>query len=227
MTKANGFQVWSGSSQINGAPIKAVLTATQRASANPKTADMLQLWIMPANVKPGEAVKTGEDEAVCGNCPARPINAKKAGITPCYVNTHQAPGAVYKTEYPMERDYGTRNAPIRLGAWGDPAALPFETVRGLLIGQDNHTGYTHQWKTCDPRFKTLLMASVDTEAEAIEAQNAGWRTFRVIRGDDSARMNHEIQCPASNEAGKRTTCADCRLCRGTSNNAKSIVIMAH
>ena len=227
MTKPNGFEVYNGPSQINGQPITAVLTGTQRKTENPKTADMLQLWIMPAGVKPSEAIKDGSDAAVCGDCPARPINAKKTGITPCYVTTFQAPNKVFNASYPSERDYGPRNAPIRLGAWGDPAALPFETVKGILKGQKDHTGYTHQWRTCDPRFKTLVMASCDSLEEAIEAQSQGWRTFRVIRGDDSERMNHEVQCPASKESGALTNCANCKLCQGTANQAKSVVIQAH
>jgi len=38
----------------------------------------------------------------------------------------------------------------------------------------------------------------------------------------------EVVCPASEEAGKRTPCSDCRACGGTSAKARaSIVIMAH
>jgi hypothetical protein len=215
--KANGFQVYTGPSELDGQPIKAVITGTQRPSVNAKTGDMLQLWIMPTSSKPSDAVKNGDDASVCGNCPHRPINGGQ-----CYVRTEHAPNSVYRVQYPSTVD--SRPVPLRLGAWGDPAALPYETVAKLVTGK--HTGYTHQWKTCDPRFKTLLMASVDSESEAIEAQKLGWRTFRVRKPTESLSSN-EIACPASKEAGVRVQCADCGLCAGTSRQAKNIAIIQH
>jgi hypothetical protein len=217
----NGYIAYNGPSQLDGAPIKAIVTGTKRPSDNPKTGDMLQLWIMPVNSKPSDAVKNDDDASVCGLCPHRPTLAKQNNVAPCYVQTYQH-NSIYKADYPGSAL--SRNVPIRLGAWGDPAALPFETV-APLVG-NGHTGYTHQWRTCDPRFKTLLMASVDNDAEAVQAQSMGWRTFRVKTAGESLRDN-EIACPASKESGKRTTCADCRLCAGTSKNAKNIAIVAH
>ena len=37
----------------------------------------------------------------------------------------------------------------------------------------------------------------------------------------------EILCPASKEAGYRTTCDSCKLCSGSNISAKSIAIVAH
>jgi len=217
-TVPNGFTVYQGPSQINGQPIKAVVTGTSKATANPKTGDMLQLWILPANEAPHHAIKSGADASVCGECPARPINGGD-----CYVTTFQAPLSVWRSTYPNTP--ADRNVPIRLGAYGDPAALPFDIVAGLIQGK-KHTGYTHQWRTCDPRFKSIVMASVDSDAEAAEAKANGWRYFRVEREDGTPKAG-EVSCPASEEAGKRTTCANCLMCSGTTSQAKSIVINAH
>src|ERR1041384_5136938 len=52
---------------------------------------------------------------------------------------------------------------VRLGAYGDPAAIPFEIWRVLLTTTAGHVAYTHQWKRCDPRFREISMASVDSE----------------------------------------------------------------
>ena len=229
---ANGNTIYNGPSQLNGNAIKSVITGTKTKSANVKTGDMAQMWIMVAEERPTDAVKTGADSAVCGECPHRPLLAKTNNVAPCYVNLGQAPNGVYKSEYPDAMP--SIKKPLRLGAYGEPTALPFELVRDAVNNADGHTGYTHQWRTCDPRFKTLLMASVDSIEEQIEAQAQGWRTFRVRKETKQlgnitvgANMRSEISCPASKEAGFRTKCADCRLCAGTSRNAKNIVINAH
>ena len=229
---ANGNTIYNGPSQLNGNAIKSVITGTKTKSANVKTGDMAQMWIMVAEERPTDAVKTGADSAVCGECPHRPLLAKVNNVAPCYVNLGQAPNGVYKSEYPDAMP--SIKKPLRLGAYGEPTALPFELVRDAVNNADGHTGYTHQWRTCDPRFKTLLMASVDSIEEQIEAQAQGWRTFRVRKEPKrlgnitvGANMRSEISCPASKEAGFRTKCADCRLCAGTSRNAKNIVINAH
>ena len=74
------------------------------------------------------------------------------------------------------------------------------------------------------------MASVDNLAERLEAEQAGWRTFRVLRSEEEL-LPGEIRCPASAEAGRLTTCDRCLLCDGTSHkhghNANSIAITVH
>ena len=221
---ANGNTIYNGPSQLNGNAIKSVITGTKTKSANVKTGDMAQMWIMVAEERPTDAAKTGADSAVCGECPHRPLLAKINGVAPCYVNLGQAPNGVYKSEYPDAMP--TIKKPLRLGAYGEPTALPFELVRDAVNNADGHTGYTHQWRTCDPRFKTLLMASVDSIEEQIEAQAQGWRTFRV-RKETDALMDGEIQCPASKWGGFKTNCAKCGLCAGTSRDAKSVSEVEH
>ena len=220
---SNGFQAYNGPSLINGESIKAIVTGTQNPSANVKTGDMLQLFIMPVNSKPSDAIRNGDDVAVCGTCIHRPSVAKTNGVAPCYVEVGKSVNAVYKASYP---DHGEakRKPPVRFGAWGEPTAVPFDTIASLTA--DGHTGYTHRWRECDQRFKAYLMASVDTPEEYAEATALGWRCFRV-RKPDQPVLDGEIMCPASKEGGLKTTCNKCLLCAGTSKQAKDITIIEH
>ena len=72
-----------------------------------------------------------------------------------------------------------------------------------------------------------MMVSADTLAGAESAWAAGSRTFRVVGAVSELVRGREILCPASEEAGKRTTCIDCLLCAGSSKRAKSIAIVNH
>lgn len=236
---SNGVTTYRGPSDIDGRPIMAILTGTNKPSQNRKTADMLQLWIMPTDSKPSDAVKNGDDVSVCGTCPRRPSLAKATGAKECYVNVGQAPNGIYNTSYPTADNLdGVRQAPVRLGAWGEPAAIPYE-VNARLIGYRSkhfynrrHTGYTHRWREADPRYKQLLMASVDSPQEQAEASAKGFRTFRVRKDATVPVLPGEIICPASEEqesilGKRRTTCDKCLLCAGTSRQAKNIVIIEH
>ena len=220
---SNGFVAYQGPSEIDGKPIKAVVTGTTTPSANVKTGDMLQLFIMPMASKPSDAIRNGDDASVCGDCVHRPSVAKTNGKAACYVEVGKSVNAVYKAQYPLHAE-AKRKPPIRLGAWGEPTAMPFETVARLTT--DGHTGYTHQWRTCDPRFKQYLMASVDSAAEYAQATAIGWRTFRV-RKHDAPTLENESVCPASKEGGQRVQCDSCGLCKGATIAARNIVIADH
>jgi hypothetical protein len=69
--------------------------------------------------------------------------------------------------------------------------------------------------------------AADSEADATAAHALGWRTFRVAMPGDLARMPVESICPASAEAGKKLTCAQCLACSGATGRRGSIVIAAH
>lgn len=115
---------------------------------------------------------------------------------------------------------------VRLGTYGDPAAVPTIVWHRLTEHASGHTGYTHQWRTCDQSLRTLCMASADSLADAREAQTAGWRTFRVMPCD-APRAANEAVCPASAEAGRKLTCAQCLACAGADGRRGSVVIQAH
>lgn len=238
MHNPNGFIVFEGPSELTGAPIAVIATGFTDPSANPKTGAMIQVFIIPADVSPTVAAVNGQDDAVCGNCPLRTQINPETGKRErkCYVQPFQAPRAVYdayrKGRYRKLRTLGgiTRvftDRVVRLGAWGDPAAVPFQVIQAIVARAKRHTGYTHQWETCDPRFQGVIMASVDTAEQYPVAKSAGWRTFRTTT--DPVPNAREIICPASEEAGKRTTCAECGLCNGSTavDVRKDIVILAH
>ena len=117
---------------------------------------------------------------------------------------------------------------IRLGAYGDPSAVPSWVWDLMLTRSKGRTGYTHQFgvEGADVR-PDLCMISADTEAEARVQWGLGNRTFRVGHTVDEMVKGHEILCPASEEAGRRTTCEQCKLCSGNTINAKSIAIVVH
>jgi hypothetical protein len=104
--------------------------------------------------------------------------------------------------------------------------LPAAFWRRALAGAAGWTGYTHQWQTCDQRFRELVMASVDSVDELLAAQRRGWRTFRA-RPIGGELLASEFQCPAADESGHRTTCRRCRLCRGLASPAKSVSLELH
>jgi hypothetical protein len=241
--------LYSGPSLIDGSPIVAIATG---GSKNPKTGDMLQVWILRADLSPVEAARTGADAAICGTCQLRPlaVAARRAAGEPegarCYVTLIHGPRSVfdkysrggYETAItPDARRRVGAGRMVRLGAYGDPSAVPAIVWRQLLADAVGHTGYTHQWSTRGNAALTrnlramrpLVMASVETIADAERAQQAGWRTFRVrpapAPGD---RMPGERICPASAEAGHKVQCIDCRACAGTDGRASpGIAIIDH
>lgn len=220
--------LYEGPSQLDGAPIVVILTE----SRNRKTGGMLQTWIMRADVAPHEALKSGADSSVCGDCKHRPFNGGA-----CYVRVFQAPLVVWKAwrrgnyqaagslDAIAERGAGHS---IRLGAYGDPAAVPVEIWRALVSRAAAWTGYTHQWRDAVAApLQSLAMASTDSHDELADARAAGWRSFRV-RAPFEPLAGKEIVCPASDEAGKKTTCESCRACGGTGAKARAdIAIVAH
>ena len=223
---AEGYEM---SGYILHETLTRVVIATME-SENVKTGNMIQIWILNRNTAPHVAVKTGEDSVVCGNCPHRGtiVDGKLIDRT-CYVVTFQGPlsvwSAYHRGVYERITDYSVFSGRmVRLGAYGDPAFIPRRIVDRIVAAADGHTGYTHQWRGAD-WLRQYVMASVDTLAELETARANGWRTFRVSSTLDT--QTGEILCPASDEAGKRTTCEQCGLCNGARDGVKSIMIPVH
>jgi hypothetical protein len=191
---------------------------------------MLQLWILPA-ISPIAAVRSGADAAVCGDCPHRGEGDGRQRS--CYVwspgvdNIWQARGKAVRME-PAAFAAQHGGLQLRIGAYGDPVAVPIWVWAPLLQTADGWTAYTHQWRTPRAReYRTWCMASVDTPAEQHEAALAGWRTFRVRQADEPLRGD-EVSCPASAEGGHRTVCATCELCQGAARvGVRHVAIVAH
>lgn len=219
--------IYEGPSMLNGEPIVAIATGLAKPSSNIKTGPMVQIWILSSKESPVDASKSGADSAVCGDCPLRPLN-----LGTCYVTLFQGPRSIWSTwkrgGYPPFLVSSFKGMAVRFGAYGDPAAVPFHIIDAIGLQARMTTGYTHQWRDCDPLHKHYSMASVETEADALVARSRGWRTFRVTTSPGDKSLSKEVICPASEEAGHKIQCIDCGACDGTSSNRKShIVIHAH
>ena len=233
----NGVILYEGPSLIDGKPIVAIATGLTGRSRNEKTGAMVQTWIMRADVAPHEAAHTGDDASVCGDCPhrGRIEDGRNVGRS-CYVTLFQAPLSVWKAYKRGVYQAASREEVaalfagrmVRLGSYGDPAAVPVIVWQSAVVRAAGWTGYTHQWRTAPRALASLCMASVETDAQARAARLQGWRTFRVRAEGQPLASKLEFICPASAEAGMKTDCASCRACMGTSGKAKaSPVIIAH
>lgn len=230
-----GIVVYQGPSLLNGDRIVGVLTGLDGGSANPKTGPMAQAWVLLEDVEPMEAKRQDLDVAICGDCPLRGRGGQDIG---CYVTVWQGARQVwnrykaggYPIATPPQQVAAVEGQALRLAAYGDPAAVPFEVWQLLVHAAAGWVAYTHQWRTCDKRFRAIAMASVDTENEFIAAHLAGWRTFRWRRpGAPLMEFGAPLEfvCPASEESNFRATCLDCQLCQGASSPARSVAIRVH
>lgn len=205
--------LWEGPSQLSMAGRVVVVAAKLRPSApnavNAKTGDMVQIYILPTDEHPAQSIKSGGDSATCGSCPARP---SVGGA--CYVQVSWAPANLWRGwragNYPAAPAGLFEGAPVRFGAWGDPAAVPLHVWEPIVAGAAMHTGYTHAWRGLDASAWGWLMASCDSAADRAAAMLAGWRSFRVLAGDDEPAAG-ETQCPAQAHG---VTCAACGTCAG-------------
>jgi hypothetical protein len=240
-TRPNTIKLFDGPSLLDGKRIIVLLTGLASDSNNTKTGAMMQTWILRYDIAPHEALKTGDDSSVCGQCPLRPLLWKaaesKVSDKPCYVKTWHAPLSTWKANRdlpvtPMHEALRLIDGRmVRFGSYGDPGAVPAWIWSALK--QNKQTGYSHQWRTQD--VASFVMASVHSVEERAQAKAKGMRTFRIVSSLDEIVRDEkgralEIACPASKEAGVRTTCSECGLCdgsRGPNDRRKDIVIVAH
>jgi hypothetical protein len=218
----NGFILHEDSQRV------IIATGFETPSDNRKTGDMIQVWILVKSVSPTEAIKSGLDRLICGNCVHRghEENGRFGVDRSCYVNPGQAPQGIWKAwkagNYsPLRSLEVFTGRRVRFGAYGDPTHLPLSLALAIAGVASGHTGYTHQWRkpSLQP-WRSLLMASVDSVAELVIARSMGWSTFRV--GSESSVG--ESLC-ASERVG--TPCAECLLCAGARNGLESVHIPPH
>lgn len=232
-----GFIVYEGPSMIDGSPIVVIVNKVFDGSKNAKTGELVQTFIIRSDINPVLALETGDDAGVCGNCEHRPKLVKEGnGKAPCYVIVWQSVRSVYEAykrgsymkATPEQVSELLGGKTLRLGTYGDPYAAPVAVWHALSAGAAKRVGYSHQWQSIGfdvTAWSGLVMASADSPEQRLKANDMGLRTFRVSQDDVLAKG--EISCPASIEAGRKTTCADCKLCGGTSIKAKDIVIQDH
>jgi len=236
MPKILGYIAYEGPSAIDGAPIVVIINKIDTDSKNDKTGAIVQSFIIRSHVNPVRALQTGADASVCGQCAHRPKLARRTGASPCYVQVGKSVLSVYKAyrrgRY-VRADAATIAAAlagkiVRIGTYGDPFAAPATMWAQITRYALGRRGYTHQWDRPDfdvQAWAPLVMASADTIDQAAKANLLGMRVFRVSIGVDV--QPGEASCPASAEAGRKSTCAKCTLCAGTSIKARDIVIADH
>ena len=240
MSNILGYIAYEGPSVIDGAPIVVIVNKITDDSDNSKTGALVQTFIIRSDIAPTEALKTGDDESVCGDCKHRPsliAQAVAEGLkpeAPCYVNVGRSVRSVYDAykrgryvKAPLETiALAIADKNLRIGTYGDGAAAPVIVWHRLIRYCADWVGYSHQWRNIAASdWAGMLMASVDNDQEYADAKALGWRTFRVALNEGKAAT--EARCPASKEMGQRTTCNACLLCSGTSKRAKDIVIIDH
>jgi uncharacterized protein Veg len=212
----------------------------QYGSTNSKTGDGVQIWTLPMAWIIEGINAMNDDKASCFDC----IHSKNKNKS-CYVRKGMSEMGLKSKVRGLNSAYTegklsilpleemTQELPkikgkfVRFGAYGEPVLLGEQNVAAITEAADNFTGYTHQWFL--PQFswaKKFFMASADTEGLMTKAKNLGWRTFRVLTSSEQAN-SEDVTCPASKEAGKRTTCNSCGLCKGNTSKAKSIQIIKH
>ena len=236
-----GVTLRVGASDLTGDTIATIAIFN---SSNDKTGNVVQVYFLPVDQTPMQAIRSGLDSAVCGDCILRPINSPNKDDDSCYVRKFHGPAKVYQTfkvgRYPLVKDLTPKDKtkvlsilkskPIRLGAYGDPLA-DVETSIYLAAVNPQVLGYTHQWKHEDSIssstgawvhgvwLQSFLMASVDTTADYKQAKDSGWRTYRHTN-EDSA-FDNEIICPHKTHG---TQCIDCGLCSGTNSNSTRDIV---
>ena len=221
--------LYKGISQLdNETPIMVVMSGFTKDSNNTKTGPLVQLYILPVHETPKDIYFSGS-KAVCGDC-------KYNGNNGCYVRWSNL-GSIWKSAknqaaIPMtlSKEF-LRGLRVRVGAAGDPAAVPSSVWSELLSTCENFTGYTHQWNK--PEFKDLqglFLASVDNATENLKAHVVGWSTFFVTDSEEQAKKEG-TRCLASagktDSHGLPTTCASCMLCNGKSRKQKTITEVLH
>lgn len=217
------YTAYDGPSNFDRARVLLLVANVDNPSMNPKTGPMVQTYILRADQSPQKAINTRADASVCGSCLHRGTSKSTRS---CYVQMSRGPEQIFKAERANTfnpQQLAFRH--LRIGTYGDPAAVPFAVWDAMTKHVAGWTGYTHAWETCDQRFKTLCMASVESEAEMLRANQLGWRTFRVVpKTAPLAKRDNETHCPAQSSSAM---CIGCLACSGTSRKQNNIVATAH
>ena len=218
-----GYVLYKGPSAINGEQILAILTTK---SSNTKTGNIAQITYIPVDgygdKHPLKKIRTEVKKAVCGSCP---LLGGGCYVTP--MGTASIKRAYFAGNYKdISDDIQAIQALlskyiVRNGQDGDPLSIPFNLVNTISQFSMLHLSYSHIWKD-NPEQAGNHMASVENIKDAIQAQEMGFKTFRVRENEDSPLTENEVLCPYENDKSKQ--CQVCQLCTGDKCN---IVVTAH
>lgn len=200
---------------------KDVLLAITDGSANEKTGDVCQIYILNPETSPLDAAKTGADEHVCGHCPQRHFLGGG-----CYVTLMHGPRAVYSgwlnTGKKLDAaedviDMLSRRY-VRYGAYGDPAHIPAWFVSEINSVAKGWTAYTHAWRNpaVADIWRGKAMASLDHPSQIKTAEGLGWKWFLAVKDTSEIQVAGAVVC--DNEKDDRTQCRDCMRCDGSNES---------
>lgn len=178
-----------------------------------------------------------QDAAVCMDCPFAVSNGSQ--ISACYTHKMHQYSGFLSTLRSIKQDWGeihqlsddvadaivemSAGLYVRFGTYGEPSLLPIDLIARICAVAKSWTGYTHQWMR-RPELSSWFMASVHSKQQVAWAAALGFRSFLVQAEHEPGLVN----CPASAEAGYRSTCSRCGLCSGTEGKGKkSIYILEH
>lgn len=114
---------------------------------------------------------------------------------------------------------------VRFGTYGEPTMHPIKVVEVMASVAKTYTGYTHQWFR-KPEYLMFFMASTHNEFQAKTVKDKfEARSFIAVKDNEGVNA---VICPASDEAGFKSTCATCGLCSGKAGKGKkNVVILEH
>ncbi len=234
-----GVVLWEGPSKVDGAPISVILTGP---AGNGKTGPMTQVYILRKDDAPTDALVSGADRSICGDCFLRPqtTGGKDSGRT-CYVQVYPYVLRVWQSYQagryiPLDDIDGPKwawldGSDVRFGAYGDPGVVPTD-LWGQMFDRKlgKWTGYVNQWrdKWMDHELSRWFMASVIKPDEMEHANDLGYRYYRILAPHEN-RVKGELHCPHDlhwNPRSKRRRahkirCIDCGLCDGRGNRSRS------
>jgi hypothetical protein len=197
----------------------------------------LQLNYVADSVKNGVKINPKQffdlAESVCFDCPFR-------GYLKCYTHKYQQYAGFLSMLKSIAREFKnvqeipsinllenkivdlSKDKYIRFGTYGEPTLIPVNLVGDMVNASKSHTGYSHQWAK-KPEYAPFFMASTHSEGQANMAQKLGFRSFIA----SNKTLTNAVVCPASNEAGFKSTCEKCGLCSGQRKGTKNIQILEH
>lgn len=230
--KNTSFCWYAGPSAINGEDIFALLYFAP--SKNPKLGAIPYTTMIP---KEGEL----QSEAVCGNCPF--LSSPRSHQRSCYVGYYQLNvfakwrSQVISGKIPtidiLDKETQSYLATyfedllLRHGNSGDPLAVPQEYALAIDSCFSDSISYTHQgyMYTHLEEDKLYSLVSTHSYSHALNLQNQGIRTARVVLSDQSELTEHEIICPHHTQ--EVFSCDDCRICSSDNKEMPSVVFPAH
>lgn len=216
--------------------IDNLLINFQLTTTNRKTGDMVQNFILPISwFETNESISKLSDKEICGDCIHSQSKNKSCYVRKGFSNV----GLISKVKsirkmgidkIPYLNDdvldllkVVLKNNPIRFGAYGEAVLMGENLIKEITKVASYWTGYTHQFHK-NLWSKDYFMASVETEFANKVATDLGFRTFFV---SNELIYNNMVNCPASKEQNKKSTCENCKLCMGTQSKGKSVIIKKH